>query len=428
MRYLMVALVLAAVSLGVPVVSGAATGAGRGVDIELTPDQAGYWVLDNYGRVSAFGPAPYLGGSPTLAATEEAVSLAATSTGGGYYMLGSDGGIFNFGVSQFHGSIPGIAAAVALPAGGEVRAVTVAADRSGYSMLGGSGVIWPFGTLATNLPTHTSVDVAVPANPGNTKNCSDFASRSEAQSWYDRHSPFYGEACEGLGTFNLIGAGTHAVGSDIQPGTYRTRSNRPSCYWERLSGFSGPSADRITNDLIHVSAIVTIKPGDAGFTSDGDCGTWTTDLSPITSSLTANFAGGTYQVGTDVAAGTWRAPGGDGCYWERLSGYSGESSDPITNDLFDFSQVITLRPTDVGFSPTEIAAPGNPAAARAATGSASRVSRVTHWTESRTTWSTHRPSSPSRPATLVSKPTTTAGPGPRSGSDLMSAALHPRRR
>ncbi|MFT7649394.1 MAG: hypothetical protein ACI8Y4_004155 [Candidatus Poriferisodalaceae bacterium] len=73
MRYLMVALVLAAVSLGVPVVSGAATGAGRGVDIELTPDQAGYWVLDNYGRVSAFGPAPYLGGSPT--------SASASSTG-----------------------------------------------------------------------------------------------------------------------------------------------------------------------------------------------------------------------------------------------------------------------------------------------------------------------------------------------------------
>lgn len=49
--------------------------------------------------------------------------------------------------------------------------------------------------------------------------------------------------------------GTYLVGSEIQPGTYRAQPE-DSCYWERLSGLSGLSSDRIANEALHVSECV----------------------------------------------------------------------------------------------------------------------------------------------------------------------------
>jgi hypothetical protein len=49
-----------------------------------------------------------------------------------------------------------------------------------------------------------------------------------------------------------------------------------------------------------------------------------------------SFGDGTYRVGpAGVPAGTYKAPGGGSCYWERLSGFSGElnTSSPTTSLL-----------------------------------------------------------------------------------------------
>ncbi len=70
-----------------------------------------------------------------------------------------------------------------------------------------------------------------------------------------------------------FGDGTHRVGSDIQPGTYRTEGSS-GCYYARLSGFSGEIDDIVANGVPTGSAVVTIAPTDAGFESRG-CGTWT---------------------------------------------------------------------------------------------------------------------------------------------------------
>ncbi|MEX1208395.1 MAG: calcium-binding protein [Acidimicrobiia bacterium] len=148
----------------------------------------------------------------------------------------------------------------------------------------------------------------------------------------------------------IFGAGTHQVGSDIQPGVYRNKNFSDFCYWERLSGFSGEFDDIIANDFTSVSAIVTIKPSDAGFSGDGDCGSWTSNLSPVTASLTADFDPGTYIVGVDIAAGTWRNKNfSDFCYWERLSGFSGEFDDIIANDFTSDQSIVTISASDVGF-------------------------------------------------------------------------------
>jgi hypothetical protein len=153
---------------------------------------------------------------------------------------------------------------------------------------------------------------------------------------------------DAIDTSVAFGDGTHRVGQDIPAGTYRTRADASGCYWERLSGFSGEFDDIEANEFTNFHTVVTVSASDAGFKSDG-CGTWTSNLSAITSSPTAPFGSGTWIVGTDIAAGTWRAPGGDGCYWERLSGFSGTFDDLVTNDFGPTSPTVTIESGDAGF-------------------------------------------------------------------------------
>lgn len=141
--------------------------------------------------------------------------------------------------------------------------------------------------------------------------------------------------------------GTHRVGTDIQPGTYRTRDSKPGCYYERLAGFSGEFNELIANGVTDAPAIITIEPTDAGFRSQR-CGTWTQDLSAITQSKTS-FDEGAYIVGTDIEPGTYRSSGSSGCYYERLSGFTGGFENLIANGLSDTPTIVTIAPTDAGF-------------------------------------------------------------------------------
>lgn len=72
---------------------------------------------------------------------------------------------------------------------------------------------------------------------------------------------------------NAIADGTHRVGVDIQPGTYMNDGSSGTCYWERLSGFSGTAEDIITNANPRGQSFVTIDPSDAAFKSQL-CGSW----------------------------------------------------------------------------------------------------------------------------------------------------------
>jgi hypothetical protein len=143
--------------------------------------------------------------------------------------------------------------------------------------------------------------------------------------------------------------GTFVVGADVAAGTYRAPGD-PSggCYWERLSGFGGTVGEIIANDIKPGSAVVTIAPSDAGFHSSG-CGTWTQNLAAITSSPAAPFGDGTFIVGTDVSAATWRSDGASSCYWERESGFGGTTGNIIANNFGSGAQVVTISTSDVGF-------------------------------------------------------------------------------
>lgn len=141
--------------------------------------------------------------------------------------------------------------------------------------------------------------------------------------------------------------GIYQVGADIQPGTYRTREGSPGCYYARLGGFSNELNDILANANTDAPAVVTIKPTDAGFESQG-CGTWTKDLSAITESKTS-FGEGAYIVGTDIDPGTYRSSGASGCYYARLRSFTGDLNSIIANANTDAPAVVTIKPTDAGF-------------------------------------------------------------------------------
>lgn len=148
-------------------------------------------------------------------------------------------------------------------------------------------------------------------------------------------------------SFAHFGDGTFQVGKDIQPGTYRTRSGSPGCYYARLKGFGGTVDDIIANDNTDAPAVVTIAASDKGFQSQ-DCGTWTQDVSQITKSKTS-FEDGMYIIGTDITPGTYKNTGGDTCYYARLSGFGGTIDDIIANDNVSASTIVTIAASDKGF-------------------------------------------------------------------------------
>jgi hypothetical protein len=141
--------------------------------------------------------------------------------------------------------------------------------------------------------------------------------------------------------------GMHIVGGDIEAGTYRTRSGSAGCYYARLAGFGGSLSETLANEDTDAPAVVSILPTDKGFKSSG-CGTWTKDLSAITVSRTS-FENGIFIVGTDIDPGTYRTNGASGCYYARLSGFTGSMDDTLANEDTDAPAIVTILPTDRGF-------------------------------------------------------------------------------
>ena len=82
--------------------------------------------------------------------------------------------------------------------------------------------------------------------------------------------------------------------------------------------------------------------------------TTTTTTAPTTTTTTApprpGFDGGTQVVGTDMEPGLYVATDVDSCYWERLSGLSGEFGDILANDNVTGQAIVEVAASDVAFS------------------------------------------------------------------------------
>ena len=124
-----------------------------------------------------------------------------------------------------------------------------------------------------------------------------------------------------------FGDGQFLVGVDLPPGIYRTFSASDACAWERWS------ADGLTGfgDSTFLLTVVEIAPSDVSFTSSG-CGIWSNDPGPVVSPGQP-FADGAFFVGTEVAAGRYRAiEPSQSCQWYQLRGFT----EPYGRDLRGF--------------------------------------------------------------------------------------------
>ena len=151
-----------------------------------------------------------------------------------------------------------------------------------------------------------------------------------------------------------FGSGQYRVNTDIPAGLYYSDTGH-GCRFQRLRGFGGTSTDVITVTQVNFDAgqwIVQLLATDAGFETDTSCGFWFTTPRR---GLEANISAGSWLVGTQVTAGTYRAASAAvGCEWQRLSAFTG-GADAVIASAFSSSagaQLVTIATTDVGFSST----------------------------------------------------------------------------
>jgi len=109
------------------------------VDIAATPSGKGYWLLGSDGGIFGFGDAAFHGSTGGAKLNRPVVAMAATPSGKGYWLLASDGGIFSFGDAAFHGSTGNLAL------NRPVVAMAPTATGHGYWLAASDGGIFSFG-------------------------------------------------------------------------------------------------------------------------------------------------------------------------------------------------------------------------------------------------------------------------------------------
>ncbi len=105
------------------------------VALASTADGKGYWEVASDGGVFSFG-APFLGSTGDRRLNQPIV--AAVPTGDGYLLVAADGGVFNYG-NRYFGSL----GATDLPA--PIVAAAASSSGGGYWMLDASGNVYAFG-------------------------------------------------------------------------------------------------------------------------------------------------------------------------------------------------------------------------------------------------------------------------------------------
>ena len=64
----------------------------------------GYWLVASDGGIFNYGDAGFYGSAGSLKLNKPIVGIKADPTGKGYWLVASDGGIFNYGDAVFSGS------------------------------------------------------------------------------------------------------------------------------------------------------------------------------------------------------------------------------------------------------------------------------------------------------------------------------------
>ena len=99
----------------------------------------GYWLVASDGGIFTEGGAPFLGSTGGATLNKPIVGSAATSDGQGYWLVASDGGIFSYGDAAFFGS------AGSVPLNKPIVGMAATPDGNGYWLVASDGGIFNYG-------------------------------------------------------------------------------------------------------------------------------------------------------------------------------------------------------------------------------------------------------------------------------------------
>ncbi|HEY1650467.1 MAG TPA: family 43 glycosylhydrolase [Acidimicrobiales bacterium] len=102
-------------------------------------DPYGYFMVASDGGVFDYGNLPFCGSMGGLPLNKPVVGMAATPDGGGYWLVASDGGIFTYGDANFFGSAGG--GALNKP----IVGMAPTADGGGYWLVASDGGVFSYG-------------------------------------------------------------------------------------------------------------------------------------------------------------------------------------------------------------------------------------------------------------------------------------------
>ena len=104
-----------------------------------TRDGGGYWLVGSDGGVFRYGDASFHGSAGNLKLNSPIVGMAPTPDGGGYWLVASDGGVFRFGDATFFGSTG------ALKLNRPIVGMAATPDGGGYWLVASDGGVFRFG-------------------------------------------------------------------------------------------------------------------------------------------------------------------------------------------------------------------------------------------------------------------------------------------
>ncbi|HYT38902.1 MAG TPA: cadherin-like domain-containing protein, partial [Acidimicrobiia bacterium] len=100
---------------------------------------SGYWLVGTDGGIFSYGRAGFFGSTGAIPLNQPIAGMAATPDGRGYWMVASDGGIFAFGTAAFYGSMGG------KPLNQPIVAMAATRTGRGYWLVASDGGIFAFG-------------------------------------------------------------------------------------------------------------------------------------------------------------------------------------------------------------------------------------------------------------------------------------------
>jgi hypothetical protein len=120
----------------------------------------GYWLVGSDGGIFTYGAAQFFGSTGGIHLQRPVVGISPTADDNGYWLIATDGGVFAFGDAGYFGSIPGdgLAPAGTTGSGRNLNApivgVVPSSDGGGYFMVASDGGVFAFGdaTFAGSCP------------------------------------------------------------------------------------------------------------------------------------------------------------------------------------------------------------------------------------------------------------------------------------